>query len=149
MKRATAGYTLIEIVTVLGIIFIVAGVLGWYTLSWYATSQVIQATAQISGDLEKARSNAVFKSRKTTFTLGADGRSYTIKYNDNGKEHIDTYDLPEGVTVVPKSSRDSSITYSSPFGTVSTNARTLIFKNKLAKDHNLYIVGVTGKVIIP
>jgi prepilin-type N-terminal cleavage/methylation domain-containing protein len=80
-----AGYSFVEVMTVIAILSILAGIVIPNYISWRANAQLNRATLSVYSILQKAKSEAVKRNALCAVTFGAD--EYTV-YMDNGNlEH--------------------------------------------------------------
>jgi len=144
--RAAKGVTLLEILIVLAISAILAGV-GYASLrKMMERSRLDAAAAQVETDIVRARSYAQTKNFAATWKKVSD-TSYQLILGTEVKQ----YDLPRGVKFAEPAG-NAEVKYLAPYGEVSINGSTvaalkIILDNEKGKSFEIHVVGVTGKVI--
>ncbi|WP_457629878.1 pilus assembly FimT family protein [Oceanithermus sp.] len=146
--RPYRGFTLIEILIVLVIMGIVAGV-GYASLRGMMERSRLEAAAtQVANDLIRARSYAQTKNVAASWKKLSD-TSYQLSLGANLKQ----YSLPRGIKFSGLAD-GSEVTYTAPYGEVSVNgsavgALKIVLANEKGSTTEVRVVGVTGKVIRP
>ncbi|WP_457636966.1 prepilin-type N-terminal cleavage/methylation domain-containing protein [Oceanithermus sp.] len=140
------GFSLLELLIVLVIIGLIAGV-GYASLrGMMERSRLDVATAQVANGLLRARSYAQTKNVAAGWKKLSD-TSYQL---DLGGE-VKQYRLPGGIRFsgLPNG---TEVVYSAPYGEVSVNgsavgALKITLTNNKSLSAEIHVVGVTGKVI--
>ena len=84
--RKDAGFSFAELMTVIAILSILAGIAVPNYMSWRANAQLNRATLDLYANLQKAKSEAV--KRNTLCAVTFTGNDYTV-YVDNGNLNYD------------------------------------------------------------
>ncbi|MEJ2099451.1 MAG: GspH/FimT family pseudopilin [Desulfobacterales bacterium] len=79
--RKDSGFSIVELMTVIAIISILAGIAVPSYISWRANSQLNRAALDVYGNLQRAKSEAVKRNALCAVTFSAN--DYTV-YMDNG-----------------------------------------------------------------
>ncbi|ALW88272.1 GspH/FimT family pseudopilin [Deinococcus actinosclerus] len=139
----TQGFTLLELLLVIAILGVIAGVLGWSLLGSLRASQLRDAAAQLSADLRAARSTALKSGQNVTVTTTLNAGSYTVQRGADTR----TLTLPNSVQVSAQTA--AAVQYRAPSGT--TDGAGVIWTLRHPASGQLTqvkIVGLTGKVIV-
>ena len=146
MRRAgNGGFSLLEILVVLVILGILAGV-GYASLrSMTKRQRLREAVFQVARDLERTRGFAQTKNNDATWTATS-SNSYTLDLNGS----VLSYNLPAGVIFAPAVVGEA-ITYTAPYGelTAPPANKIILSYSEGALSMEIHVVGVTGKVITP
>ena len=153
MSKTSAGFTLIEILIVLAIIGIFAGIFGLGLIRSIRGAELREAASQVATDFRRARSQAQRGSADVTIEwtqTGADNTATT--YTVNGVSRS----LPSGVKLSCTSGctgpGKKTVTYTAPYGEIGTSGSVLTLKSSASSmgitDLEVRVVGVTGKVIL-
>lgn len=123
------GFTVIELMVVVAIMAVLAGIGGPSMLNMVRTSKVRGAASDLYGDMLMARSEAI--KRRTTITLAATSSAWSNGWTVKaGSTTLSTRSaLPSDMAVqinVPAASTPTSITYGSN-GRVTSTVPTIIF----------------------
>lgn len=108
-KQLSSGFTLIEILVVIGIVGALAGVIGWYSWQSVQKARLNEVATLVMVELKRARSAAQLKSDDQNITWAAD--SLTI-----GGRFVP---LPYGVTI--KTKPTTFFTYVAPYAEFQPN----------------------------
>lgn len=157
------GFTLVEILIVLGVIAILAGIVGSTLLRSIRSAELREAAVQVATDLRRARSQAQRGSADIQISWTPDSTPDRIirGYRVGG----DTTDrlLPGGVTMTCDSGCSSSsptanfnnLTYTAPYGELSPQNGAISGKRFTLRSPmagltplSLRVVGITGKVAV-
>ncbi len=138
---------MLELLVVMAIIGIVAGVLGFSLLNNLRRTQLQDAAAQLSADLRQTRTNAQKTGLVSALTVVAGGSTYTAQTRPTEAQ---ARTLDHGIMLVPASTSLSTVQYRPPFGTLASNGAMWELRSPTAWIPSLFIkvVGVTGKVMI-
>lgn len=139
----THGYTLLELLVVIAVIGILAGI-GFSVLSGARARAVVRDTAQqITADLNRARSSAQRSNQDASLVLAGDGKSYALTLAGADT----TFTLPSGLTVqsVNTDPAETTATYTAPYGELSGSTGRLWKVSSAAATVYVKTVGVTGK----
>lgn len=144
------GFTLLELLVVLGIIAILTGAFSLNLIRSIRTAELREVATQVATDFRRARSQAQRGSRDVVLVLPgtAGGTSYKV----------DTVQkvLSKGVKVFCKttcgSGATTNVTYQAPYGELGAGATGSVYTVRSPvsgiADLEIRIVGVTGKVIL-
>jgi len=145
-ERSNKGFSLLELLIVLVMMGLIAGV-GYASLrGMMERSRLDAATAQVANDLTRARSYAQTKNVSAGWKKLSD-TSYQLELGSTVK----LYQLPKGVEFSGLAD-GTKVVYSAPYGEVSINgssvgALKIILVNEKGLATEIHVVGVTGKVI--
>lgn len=146
MRRTPAGFTLLEVLTVLAILGIVGGIFGWNLMRVLRQNELRDAAYQLVTELRRARGNTQKTGVATQVALQADPTSYAVSVSGGVP---DVQRLPHGVKVNPAVT-GSDVQYQPPFGTLDGSGVVWKLQSPADESLNLYVkvVGITGKVMI-
>ncbi len=134
------GFTVIELMVVLGVALIVMGVALPNMISWLPNYRLSSGARQVAGDLQLARMKAISQNTKYRLNFGVlPSTSYTFEKDDGGfATESGPFSLPKGITV-------TVVSATSEFqarGTVNAaSGITLQNINSLTKQVQINIVG--------
>ncbi|MVN85391.1 type II secretion system protein GspH [Deinococcus sp. HMF7620] len=143
MSAQTQGFTLLELLVVMAILGILAGVLGLNLLSSYRASQLREAASQLSGDLRQARSDTLKTGQSVGINITLNSTAYTVTRGAGAQ----TRTLPSGVVVAEKVG-ETEVTYQAPTGTIGGNGVVWTLRHPGGRQIKVKVVGITGKVMI-
>lgn len=160
-QAAQTGFTLLELLTVIAIIGVMAAVLGYYSFVWVQTSRLREAAQQVVSDIQRARSQAQLTSENSQVALcstistacvpASTNKVYTTSWGSGGTgAGSGTRTLPYSITLTSVSTAPSSgyLSYSAPYA--ETDASGPVWKvtspSSAVKPLYIKVVGVTGKV---
>jgi type II secretory pathway pseudopilin PulG len=149
------GFTLIEILVILALIFIIGGI-GFN--QWLGASKrgaVRSAAVQIVADLERVRSSARRYNRAATFTRGTNSKQYTLNINNISS----SIDMPEGTETTVQngtlSGTDLVVSYTAPNAELDSTSLSNPPEIKVGLANQpsvppiyIKVIGVTGKVVL-
>ncbi len=149
------GFTLIEILVVLALIFIIGGI-GFN--EWLGASKrgaVRSAAVQIAADLERVRSSARRYNRNATFTRGTNANKYTLLLNGTSSD----IDMPNGTETTVQAGTltgtDLVVTYTAPNAELDTpninpppEIKVGLINQPSVPPIYVKVIGVTGKVVL-
>ncbi|GMA15943.1 type II secretion system protein [Deinococcus metallilatus] len=146
----TRGFTLLELLVVLAIIGILAGIFGISLIRSIRNAELREAATQVATDLRRARSQAQRGSADVVLVLPGSGGGTTYMVDTVTKT------LPNNVKVICKttcgSGTTTNVTYQAPYGELGAGATgsayTIRSPMSGISDLEVRIVGVTGKVIL-
>ncbi len=99
MLKNTKGYTLIEIVVVLAVVFILASAGIPSFKSWFVSTRANGAARRLYGDMRFAKMAAISANREFIVTFDPTTHSYTINDDLNGNGAVDAGEEVRAVTV--------------------------------------------------
>ncbi len=82
MLQNNKGYTLVELMTIIAIIGIMAGVVIPNAISWRTNSTFSGVVRNLKGDLEYAKSRAIRDNEKVTVQYFSSSNNYTVVTSD-------------------------------------------------------------------
>jgi prepilin-type N-terminal cleavage/methylation domain-containing protein len=147
-SRLDKGFSLLELLIVLVVMGIVAGV-GYASLRGMMERNRLDAAAtQVANDLIRARSYAQTKNVASSWKK-LDSSAYQFALGSDIKQ----YSLPGGIKF-SEPADGTEVAYSAPYGEVSVNgsavaAVKVALTNGKGAATEIHVVGVTGKVIRP
>ena len=106
----TQGFTLLELLLVIAILGIIAGIFGWSLLGNLRATQLRDAATQIGADLRAARSATLKSGQSTTVTTTLNASTYTVTRGADTR----TRNLPSGVQVSAQTA--AAVQYRAPSG---------------------------------
>ena len=145
-NRGASGFTVMELVVVIGLALLITGIALPNFLSWLPTLRLSNAARQVATDLQVARVKAISQNTKFRISFvgaipGAD--SYELEKEDpnspgNFIKESGPFDLPEGITVKAVGPHPHFL----PRGTANTPSTiTLENGNGDTKEINIALVG--------
>lgn len=149
-----SGFSLVEILIVIAVVGVIAGVGSLSYVNWRNNSVVSDAVRQITQDIERARSDAKRLNATRRF-FASTGTSYQIR--DGNDAVLNTRILPQGaqiaqVTQDTSSQTSISLSFAAPYGTQSTAAAWYDIVVRSVSNTNLTrtvrVIGPLGKVIV-
>ncbi|PNY80776.1 pilus assembly FimT family protein [Deinococcus koreensis] len=145
-KRRAAGFTLLELLLVIAILGIVAGIFSWFLLRSLRQTELRDAGAQLVADLRRARSDAQKSGQVTTLQLDPLKTGYTVRV---GAGTPAARELPHRVMVETETG-PPQVLYQPPFGTLDDSGVVWRLRSLSYTDLQLYVkvVGITGKVML-
>ncbi|MBZ9750383.1 GspH/FimT family pseudopilin [Deinococcus sp. HMF7604] len=147
MSAQTQGFTLLELLVVMAILGILAGVLGLNLLSSYRGAQLREAASQMSGDLRQARSDTLKTGQSVGINVTLNSTAYTVTRGAGTATQSQTRTLPSGV-VVAEEVGETEVTYQAPTGTIGGNGVVWTLRHPGGRQIKVKVVGITGKVMI-
>ncbi|MDV6374596.1 pilus assembly FimT family protein [Deinococcus arenicola] len=147
VRGRTAGLTLIEILIVVAIIGILAGIFGISLIRSIRTAELREAAVQVSTDFQRARSLSQRGSANVVITVP---KTAATTYTVNGQLRT----LPNSVTMVCKTScagtSTVAVAYQAPYGELSAVGNVFTISSPVAgiAPFELRVMGVTGKIIL-
>lgn len=145
--RPAKGFSVIELLIVMLIMGIMAGV-GYASLrGMLENSKLDSAKAQVANSLSWARSYAQTKNFSASW-IKINDTTYKLKLRDK----IKIYTLPKGIKFDKTLKNGTTITYRAPYGEVNINGSNvkpikIILKSERGKTAEIHVLGVSGKVI--
>ena len=101
-KRSERGFTVVELITVVGIMMVIMAIATPSFYYWLPKYRLSAGARQIAADLQLARMKAI--SQNTSYRLRfTDNNTYEMQKNDGGwavAPGHGSVDLPEGITVL-------------------------------------------------
>ncbi len=96
IRKKEAGVTLIELMVVIGMLAILSGIVTPNIMAWRREAQLRNATTQLWGDLQKARSVAIKENQ--IVRIGFEADRYVI-YKEDGPVVLSQRNLPAGASI--------------------------------------------------
>jgi prepilin-type N-terminal cleavage/methylation domain-containing protein len=147
----TQGITLIEILIVIAIVGILAGLAVSNITQSRDINLIRTAQTQMAKDFEKARSLARRYSYSYKIKLDIAGNKYDIApVSTTATTYPEVHaSLPFGVEYDGTPTKGTEITYSAPLGRMDSSNLTILLrlKNNTAIKTKLDVIGVTGMVV--
>ncbi len=144
-----AGFTIIEIVLVLGVGMIMMAIAIPNLVAVLPGFRLSDGTRQVAKDLQVARMKAIAQNRKFRLNF-VSSSSYTVQSDQNGDGTIAStenesgpFSLPEGITATPLGATSEF----QPRGTASASG-TITLQNSNSQQKSVQI-SVVGRVSIP
>jgi len=139
----TQGFTLLELLLVIAILGIIAGIFGWSLLGNLRATQLRDAATQIGADLRAARSATLKSGQSTTVTTTLNASTYTVTRGADTR----TLNLPGGVQVSAQTA--AAVQYRAPSGVTDGTGTIWTLRHPAGgRLMQVRIVGLTGKVIL-
>ncbi|MFN3265934.1 MAG: Tfp pilus assembly protein FimT/FimU [Deinococcales bacterium] len=159
MQKNSRGFTLIEVLIVIGILGIVLALAAFVFLREQQVQQLRAAQTQLATDIERARSLARRYSYNYRFTINYSTGAYIARALDNSNAVVTTAPAVTGrlpnpiklLSTVPTSTGSFSVVYSGPFGRMQGSAASSMrigFGSAAGQlKTSVDMIGVTGQVI--
>lgn len=149
MSRLSQGFTLLELLIIMAIIAVIAGVFGLGITRSIRSAELREAATQVATDFRRARSQAQRQSKDFILILPNATGGTTYRVDTENKT------LPNGIRLsctTSCSSTSVNVTYQAPYGELGSGATgnvfTLTSPTSGITPYEIRIVGVTGKVIL-
>ena len=148
----SGGFTLLEMLVVLAIIGILAGIGYFSYLRQIRIGQVREAATQVATDLRSARDSAMRLTQAASVSWAAGTNISSYNLNLPSRNTVRT--VPNNLNFVCQSGCGTSgaadaIAYKAPYGELDVTGYVLRFDNPIVnKTFYVKVVGVTGKVIV-
>ncbi|WP_420596707.1 pilus assembly FimT family protein [Deinococcus sp.] len=145
----SGGFTLLEMLVVLAIIGILAGIGYFNYLRQIRIGQVREAATQVATDLRTARDSAMRLTQPASISWTT--TTPISSYNLNLPGRNTARNVPNSLNFVCQSGCDSKkIAYQAPYGELNGATGTILRFDSPLVDKIFYVkvVGVTGKVIL-
>lgn len=141
------AFTLLEILVVLAIIGILAGIFGWNIIRSIRTAELREAATQVATDLRRARSQA--QRGSVAVQVSFPGVTAATSYTFAGQSRT----LPNGVSISCKTNCTAAalnVTYTAPYGELGATGSVYTVSSPVngITPYEIRIVGVTGKVVL-
>lgn len=147
MKRRAAGFTMVELLIIMAIIAIVAGIFAWNMLRTLRQNELRDAAYQLMTDVRKTRATVQKTGLPSMIEIQPDKVTYNMQ---TGTGPISSRILPNGVQVVPNTpGAYTQMMYFPPFGTLGADGTVWKLSSpSFGLITYVKIVGVTGKVML-
>ncbi len=139
--RSVQGFTLLELLLVIAILGIIAGVLGWSLLGNLRAAQLRDAASQLGADLRAARSDTLKSGQSVTVTTTLNASTYTVQRGADTR----TRTLPAGVQVSAQTA--ATVQYRAPSGVTDGSGVIWTLRHPASgRQTQIRVLGLTGKV---
>jgi prepilin-type N-terminal cleavage/methylation domain-containing protein len=149
------GFTLIEVLVVLALVFIIGGI-GFN--QWLGASKrgaVRSAAVQIAADLERVRSSARRYNTNASLTRGTNANKYTLSINGTSSD----IDMPDGTETTVQNGTlagtDLVVQYTAPNAELDPTSlsnppeiKVGLINQPSVPPIYIKVIGVTGKVVL-
>ena len=146
------AFTLIEMLVVLAIIGILAGIFGWSLLSSIRKAELREAANQVASDFRRARSQAQRGSADVVvdWTLDAGGKISSYSVAGQSRPVVNRVSMSCTTGCGSGSSTINKVTYTAPYGELGATGNVFTLRSPMTSlpSIEVRIVGVTGKVIV-
>ncbi|RJF72801.1 prepilin-type N-terminal cleavage/methylation domain-containing protein [Deinococcus cavernae] len=143
------GVTIVEILVVIAIIGLLAGIFGWSLISGIRKAQLREAANQVASDFRRARSQAQRGSADMVIEWTLDANGKITAYSLAGQSRP----VANGAVlscITGCSSGNNKVTYTAPYGELDATGNVFSLTSPMTSlpTMQVRIVGVTGKVIV-
>ncbi|WP_135229173.1 pilus assembly FimT family protein [Deinococcus fonticola] len=147
-----SAFTLVEILIVLAIIGILAGIFGWNVISSIRKAELREAANQVASDFRRARSQAQRGSADVAidWTLDTNGNITAYSVAGQSRPVVNKVSMSCTTGCGSGSSITNKVTYTAPYGELGATGNVFTLRSPMTSlpSIEVRIVGVTGKVIV-
>jgi prepilin-type N-terminal cleavage/methylation domain-containing protein len=104
--RPASGFTMIEVMVVIGILAVAATIVAPNLIGWRGRTSLRAAVNELRGDLLMMKTLAIKENTTVTVTLNRQTANYTISFNGRDLKSVP---LPSGISLNPGSQSETAV----------------------------------------